>query len=147
MTPQQFGTYVGTQLSKEAFFTLPAAAVGAGLGAATSPEGHRTEGAYRGAMKGTGTAVGGLLGMPLGVIAASLLMKGKNLRPAMAGAARAGTARRPLRMDMNARNAQSLGRMIAALSVGVPVGGVAGGTAGYAATSAGLGKPSWDSAK
>ena len=146
MTPFDFGQQIGTYTTKQAFFMLPAAAVGAGLGAVTSPAGHRTEGAYRGAAKGTGTAVGSLLGMPLGVIATAMLMKGKNLRPSMAGRAGAGTARRPFRMDMNARNAESFRRMVAALGIGVPTGGVAGGTAGYAATSAGLGKPSWENA-
>lgn len=139
MTPFDFGRQIGTYTTKRAFFTLPAAALGAGLGAVTSPEGHRTEGAYRGAAKGSGTAVGGLLGMPLGVLAAAALMKGKNLRPT----ARM-MAQRPMRRDMNARNIQGLSRLFAAVGLGVPVGGVAGGTAGYAATSAGLGKPSWE---
>lgn len=142
MTPQQFGMQVGKQMGKQAFITLPATALGAGLGAATSPEHHRAEGAYRGAVKGTGTAVGSLMGMPLGLLAAAMLMKGKNLRPAPGRV----TARRPMRMDMNARNIRNLQRVIGTVALGVPAGGIAGGTAGYAATSAALGKPSWESA-
>lgn len=61
-TPQQFGMQIGKTMGKQAFVTLPATAgLGAGIGAITSPSGHRMEGAGRGAVKGTGTtgAVGG----------------------------------------------------------------------------------------
>lgn len=138
LTPYAFGGAV-----KKAF--LGPGLVGAGLGALTSPEGHRSEGAYRGAAKGTGTGLGALAGMPLGVLATAMLLKGRGRKIPLR--ATSGPMRGARPFTQNQANRQNLGRALVALGIGAPVGGVAGGAAGYGATSAALGKPSWDQAK
>jgi len=121
---------------------LMASFVGGGLGAMTSPEGHRMEGAARGAVKGTGTGLGALAGMPLGVLAAAMMLKGRRLpfmHKGMTNAARS-AARKVTQNDVNGHN---LANALMSVGIGAPVGGVVGGAGGYAATSAALGKPSW----
>jgi len=141
MTPQQFGMHVGKQMGKQALF----GPIGAGLGVITSPEGHRMEGAARGAVKGTGAGLGALAGTPLGVLAMSLLLKGRGRKIPLSGAAN--PMRRPMPFTQNQVNRQNLGRALATLGLGVPAGATVGGVGGYAATSAVLGKPSWESTK
>lgn len=134
VTPQQFGMQVGKTMGKQAF--LGPGLLGAGIGAATSPAGHRMEGASRGALKATGTSLGAVAGVPAGVLAALMLLKGKKL-PRIPGR---GIHAYPL----SRRNAETLGKLYAAVGVGAPAGAAVGGGAGYAGTSALLGKPSWE---
>jgi hypothetical protein len=133
-TPEQFGMQVGKQMGKQAF--LGPGLLGAGIGAATSPAGHRMEGASRGAVKATGTSLGAVAGVPAGVLTALMLLKGKKL-PRIPG-------RGPIPYPMGRRSAENLARLYAAVGVGAPAGAAVGGGAGYAGTSALLGKPSWE---
>lgn len=128
-TPQQFGMQVGKQMGKQSALFLPAAGVGGALGAATSPSGHRIEGAGRGAIKGTATAAGGLAAMPVGMMLALALTRGKyKPRP------RRGMGPTP-EMMKHVMNSLVYG--------GIP-GGAAGAVGGYAAANSALGKPSWE---
>ena len=138
-TPQQFGMQIGKTMGKQAF--LGPGLIGAGLGAVTSPEGHRMEGAGRGAAKATGTSLGAVAGIPAGILAAMMLMKGKRLPVPRGG------IKIPRRFDMNQRNRENLGKLVAAVGMGAPAGAAVGGGAGYAGTSAILGKPSWEQPK
>lgn len=134
VTPAQFGMQVGKTMGKQAF--LGPGLLGAGIGAATSPEGHRMEGASRGAVKATGTGLGAVAGIPAGVLTALMLLKGKKL-PRLPG-------RGPIPYPQGRRAAENIARMTAAIGVGAPAGAALGGGAGYAGTSALLGKPSWE---
>lgn len=120
--------------------------LGAGLGALTSPEGHRAEGAGRGAAKGVGTSLGAIAGVPLGILAAVAALKGRKLPQTLAPFRR--LARLPkLPYSGKQQNAENMARTMAILGIGAPGGAVVGGGAGYAGTSALLGKPSWEGKK
>lgn len=137
VTPQQFGMQVGKTMGKQAF--LGPGLLGAGIGAMTSPEGHRMEGASRGAVKATGTGLGAAAGIPAGVLTALMLLKGKKI-PRLPG-------RGPIPYPQGRRAAENVARMTAAIGLGAPAGAAVGGGAGYAGTSALLGKPSWEGKK
>ena len=145
-TPQQFGMQVGKQMGKQALVFLPAAAgIGAGLGAVTSPAAHRSEGAGRGALKATGTAVGATVGAPLGMLAALMMMtRGKKMPGRFLGGSRRIGGATATRRAPPIRTGEALARLYAAIGLGGGTGGALGGTAGYAGTSAMLGKPSWE---
>lgn len=129
VTPQQFGMKVEQQMRKQSAFFLPTAGVGGALGAVTSPAGHRIEGAGRGAIKGTATAAGGMAGVPIGMLLALALTRGK-YKP------------RPPR-GMGPTPAMMKPLMNSLVYGGVP-GGAAGAVGGYAAANSALGKPSWE---
>ena len=132
-TPQQFGMQIGKTMGKQAF--LGPGLLGAGMGAMTSPEGHRMEGAGRGAVKATGTTLGAAAGIPAGILAALMLIKGKKMPRIPGGVGARAWAR---------RGARNMANMSTAVGVGAPAGAAVGGGAGYAGTSAFLGKPSWE---
>lgn len=132
-TPEQFGMQIGKQMGKQAI--LGPGLLGAGLGAMTSPEGHRMEGAGRGAAKATGTTLGAVAGIPAGILAALMLLKGKKTPRIPGGVGARVWARRGVRNMTN---------MSAAVGLGAPAGAAVGGGAGYAGTSALLGQPSWE---
>lgn len=152
VTPQQFGMQVGKTMGKQAF--LGPGLLGAGIGAATSPAGHRMEGASRGAVKATGTGLGAVAGIPAGILAAAMMLKGKRfpknrglpswiqLAPDFHYAP--GAKPKPRPVTMNQRNQENMARMVAAVGMGAPAGAAVGGGAGYAGASALLGKPSWE---
>lgn len=90
MTPFEFGQTLGKQanvgaaLGQAVLPHLAYPAIGAGLGAATAPAGHRLEGLGRGAGRGLGTSVGmtagglggGLAGAGTGAAIGSLIAPG-----------------------------------------------------------------------
>jgi hypothetical protein len=143
VTPQQFGMQMGKQMGKQAF--LGPGLLGAGVGAMTSPEGHRLEGASRGAVKATGAGLGAAVGIPGGILAAMMLLKNKRLSAGMTNAgARIGKASP---YTLNTRNRENLAKLVASVGLGAPAGAVIGGTGGYSLASSALGKPSWEGKK
>lgn len=163
VTPQQFGTHMGKQLGKQSAVVLPSMGIGAGLGAVTSPSGHRMEGAGRGATKGMGFGIGSLGGGALGAIGAA----GLGLLNPRAGKALFGPNKTQLVEAMKrwlsrggrtiTRNGKKLpvrspGRMSPytdamlrnAVNRGGLVGGLGGGVGGYALADAALPAPSWE---
>jgi hypothetical protein len=154
VTPQQFGMHVGSHVKKAAVM-LPAAGIGAGLGAVTSPSGHRMEGLGRGAVKGTATGAGIMAGAPvgaLGMLGLSLAMPGvgkklfgpssRQLGDYLKRLARKGQLHKTLRPG-HIRPEKKL-ELVNTLLGGAAVGAPLGGAAGYGAANAAMGSPSWE---
>ena len=148
MTPHQFGTHVGQQTGKQAFF-LPA--VGGVAGGLLAPSGHRMEGVGRGVAQGVGGSVGGMIGAPMGMVGAiALALANPRLGKALFGASRNqldnigkkvvnkwnGTGFRPLTQAQKIYAGNLLSR-------GGTAGAIGGGMAGVTGTSALMGAPSW----
>jgi hypothetical protein len=144
---------------KEAAFVLPLAGIGAGLGAITSPSGHRMEGVGRGATKGTGTGIGATIGAPIGALGMlALALRNPSIGKKMLGPSSqqlnafrthlhslVGKAPKPNRPGyISPENKLRLGNTLLSGGIG---GAVGGGALGYAGTDALLGKPTWETNK
>lgn len=145
----------GACAAKQAAVVLPAAGIGAGLGAVTSPSGHRMEGLGRGAVKGTATGAGVMAGAPvgaLGMLGLSLAMPGvgkklfgpssRQLGDYLKHLARKGKLHKAMRPG-HIRPEKKLELMNTLLG-GAAVGAPLGGAAGYGAANAAMGAPSWE---
>ncbi len=143
---------------KMAALMLPSAGIGAGLGAATAPSGHRMEGVGRGAVKGTATGAGMMVGAPIGALG-TLLLASTNPRLAKKffapSARQLGDYLKSLaRRGQLVRRAGGPGSSPAShlqamntLFTGGVGGAALGGGAGYSMADAAMGAPSWEGKK
>lgn len=126
----------GGGFHKKAFLTEAISALHGGL---TAPEGHKWQGAGRGALKGVGADVGAGVGLPLGAAGGGIL-------GAVGGGAASIIARLITKNKVKPETIQKLinrGVYGGAASGGL-AGALGGGTAGWKLTDKLLGQPSWE---
>jgi hypothetical protein len=140
-TPQQFGMQIGKTMNKQAILGETGALLGAGLGAASGPEGHVLQNTGRGMVRGIGTELGGTLGGLGGGIAGAGLggATGAGLGALLSLASRKRFHIDPTNLIKGMTTAGGLG----GAGGGLAAGAVLGGRAGYDAAGKLMGPASY----